>query len=167
MSVQSVVLWYHLKKTKKQDGSRIQVLLPFSFAGKKAMNKPLRPCRHAGCRRLTRETYCEEHRQVHAASRQQDRRVSSSRRGYGSKWRKERALFLLEHPWCVDCQKDGKREPATEVDHKIPHKGDPKLFWDKNNWQGLCHACHSRKTALEDGGFGRSPRGEKVSKNPR
>jgi 5-methylcytosine-specific restriction protein A len=44
---------------------------------------------------------------------------------------------------------------ATDVDHRIAHKGDMTLFWDPANWQGLCHDCHSYKTALEDGGFGR------------
>jgi 5-methylcytosine-specific restriction protein A len=38
---------------------------------------------------------------------------------------------------------------ATEVDHIIPHKGDMKLFWDSDNWQGLCKSCHSKKTAKE------------------
>ncbi|MFR3634507.1 MAG: HNH endonuclease [Sutterella sp.] len=37
-----------------------------------------------------------------------------------------------------------------------PHKGDMALFWDQSNWQPLCHTCHSKKTAREDGGFGNS-----------
>jgi 5-methylcytosine-specific restriction protein A len=32
------------------------------------------------------------------------------------------------------------------------------LFWDRSNWQGLCHPCHSAKTATEDGGFGNARR---------
>ena len=44
---------------------------------------------------------------------------------------------------------------ATVVDHIIPHKGDQKLFWDTRNWQPLCKPCHDKKTATEDGGFGR------------
>ena len=43
---------------------------------------------------------------------------------------------------------------ATDVDHVKPHKGDAELFWDEANWQALCHACHSRKTAAEDGALG-------------
>jgi 5-methylcytosine-specific restriction protein A len=45
---------------------------------------------------------------------------------------------------------------ATDVDHIIPHRGNQKLMWDQSNWQALCHACHSRKTASEDRGFGNS-----------
>jgi 5-methylcytosine-specific restriction enzyme A len=44
---------------------------------------------------------------------------------------------------------------ATVADHITPHKGDPVLFWDPDNLQSLCAACHGRKTATEDGGFGR------------
>jgi hypothetical protein len=30
------------------------------------------------------------------------------------------------------------------VHHKEPHKGDPKLFWNKSLWQPLCELCHNR-----------------------
>lgn len=49
-------------------------------------------------------------------------------------------------------------EPATDVDHIVPHKGNHELFWDRDNWQALCHHCHSVKTATEDGGWGRQPK---------
>ena len=42
------------------------------------------------------------------------------------------------------------------VDHITPHKGDKALFWQRANWQPLCKQCHDIKTAIEDGGFGRS-----------
>ena len=28
------------------------------------------------------------------------------------------------------------------VDHKIPHKGDWKLFWRRSNWQTMHKGCH-------------------------
>lgn len=61
----------------------------------------------------------------------------------------------MRHPFCVECEKEGREEPATQTDHIIPHKGDMKLFWDRKNWQGLCDHHHSVKTDKEDGGFGR------------
>lgn len=73
---------------------------------------------------------------------------------YDHKWRKARDAFLCKNPLCAHCQEDSLVVPATEVDHKIPHRGDMTLFWDKTNWQGLCKPCHSRKTATENGGFG-------------
>ena len=56
------------------------------------------------------------------------------------------AAYLLRHPLCVECQRKGRVEPATDVDHVIPHKGDMTVFW-KGPFQALCHACHSAKTA--------------------
>lgn len=80
-------------------------------------------------------------------------RLSSSQRGYGAQWQRLRLVILAEQPVCRGFTKDGKRchEPATEVDHIKPHKGDMELFWDMTNLQGLCKSCHSRKTAKSDG----------------
>jgi 5-methylcytosine-specific restriction enzyme A len=83
-------------------------------------------------------------------ARQYDqRRKSSSKRGYDAKWRKAREHYLSMNPYCVECG-----DLATVVDHIIPHKGDMGLFWDPSNWQQLCASDHSRKTVLKDGGFG-------------
>ncbi|MBJ7887986.1 HNH endonuclease signature motif containing protein [Bacillus licheniformis] len=116
------------------------------------MNKPLKPCNEPGCPTLTREGYCKQHKRDKPVYDQY--RESAARRGYDSKWRKARQGYLSKHPFCVSCMKEGRRVPATVVDHITPHKGDKKLFWDSSNWQPLCAPCHSRKTAKEDGGFG-------------
>ena len=113
------------------------------------MNKPLRPCKYPSCNTLTDKGYCDIHKPKEST------RLSSHQRGYTSKWRKASKGYLISHPWCAECMKNGVYEAATETDHIIPHKGDMKLFWDKSNWQGLCKSCHSKKTATEDGGFGR------------
>lgn len=108
-----------------------------------------RPCRHGGCMTLTTEGYCDKHKEdMHP------KRDSSSARLYGHKWRKESKQFLASHPYCAECARQGRHTLATEVDHIKPHRGNLKLFWDRKNWQGLCHSCHSTKTAKEDGGFG-------------
>lgn len=65
------------------------------------------------------------------------------------RWQHARRAFLREHPLCCDCGELGAVVEATDVDHVVPHRGDPKLFWDRSNWQALCHECHSRKTARE------------------
>lgn len=84
-----------------------------------------------------------------------EKRGSSSKRGYGSRWQKARDGFLRAHPLCAEHDRRGMVVPATVVDHIIPHKGDMVLFWDSSNWQSLCKPCHDEKTAREDGGFGR------------
>jgi 5-methylcytosine-specific restriction protein A len=120
--------------------------------------KPQRPCKKPGCPSLTRDKsgYCEEHKRQEARSYEQ-RRGSPIQRGYGYRWQKARLSFLRRHPVCEceDCKKNKRILPATVVDHVIPHKGNYFLFWDKNNWQAMAKSCHDRKTAKEDGGFGK------------
>lgn len=82
-------------------------------------------------------------------------RESSSSRGYDAKWRKARRYHLIHNPLCVACKADELVVQATVVDHRIPHKGDQVIFWDRSNWQSLCTEHHNIKTATEDGGFGR------------
>lgn len=83
-----------------------------------------------------------------------DRRESSSKRGYGYRWQKAREGYLRHHPLCAEHERRGEFVQATIVDHIIPHKGDKELFWDSSNWQPLCKQCHDAKTAREDGAFG-------------
>lgn len=108
--------------------------------------KPLTTCLHMGCRTLVPSGYCVEHQPAPV-----DQRESAVKRGYNYQWQKERVKFLSDNPWCVECHRHKRRIPANEVDHIIPHKGDMKLFWDRENWQALCKSCHSSKTATEQG----------------
>lgn len=94
----------------------------------------------------------------HPQRRAPDPRPTASVRGYGSRWQRARLLHLAEHPLCVSCESRGQVTEATVVDHRIPHRGDPGLFWDHDNWQSLCKECHDRKTATHDGAFGRLPK---------
>jgi len=116
-----------------------------------------RPCSYPGCNQLTTERFCEAHKKQER-QRLDERRGSSSERGYGSRWRKARLYFLKEFPLCVECEKQGRLTAATVVDHIIPHKGNKELFWDTRNWRPLCKRCHDRTTVLYDGGFGREVR---------
>ena len=81
------------------------------------------------------------------------RRGTPAERGYDNRWRKARAYFLAAHPLCVMCEREGFITAASVVDHITPHKGNPDLFWDRENWQPLCSAHHnSDKQAIERGG---------------
>lgn len=85
-------------------------------------------------------------------------RLSAAKRGYGRRWQKASKAFLREHPLCQcpECDEGRKRvKAATVVDHKIPHRGDMMRFWNPSNWQSMAKECHDKKTAKEDGGFGR------------
>lgn len=88
-------------------------------------------------------------------------RASASQRGYDSRWRKARLVYLMRNPLCAMCQ-----APAEVVDHIIPHKlwdavqsGDDKaigaaqkLFWDQGNWQPLCKTCHDSDKQRQERG---------------
>lgn len=83
-------------------------------------------------------------------------RKSASARGYDARWRKLRKAFLDANPVCVKCLEKNVYEQAVDVDHIQPHRGDDTLRLDWSNLQSLCKSCHGRKTATEDGGFGRA-----------
>lgn len=84
-----------------------------------------------------------------------DRRGTAASRGYDRRWKAFRDAFIAMHPLCVACEAAGLIVPAAVVDHIVPHGGDMGLFWQDGNHQSLCKVCHDRKTATEDGGFGR------------
>lgn len=104
-------------------------------------------CKHPGCGVLVRSGYCRAHRTIRRASPDVDRWYKSAR------WRHPvyglRARVLREQPFCAGYPPGSCRRlltDADDVDHKIPHRGDARLFWLRENCQGLCHTCHAAKT---------------------
>ncbi|QXH96104.1 HNH endonuclease [Pseudomonas ogarae] len=117
--------------------------------------RPKKPCNAQGCNTLTRNArYCDEHAHLLTSAARAKPRESSTQRLYTYKWQKASKGFLARYPLCAEHERQGEVVAATEVDHIVPHKGDATIFWNRNNWQSLCHSCHSRKTAREDGGWG-------------
>jgi 5-methylcytosine-specific restriction protein A len=57
----------------------------------------------------------------------------SPSRIYGRRWQRLRIAYLAQHPLC-EC--------------------DEVLLFDWDNLQAMTKACHDRKTAARDGGFG-------------
>lgn len=101
---------------------------------------PSQPCRYIDCKELIplgSGGYCATH------TLQVDRsyRGRGHRHLYGTKkWRVRSRAYLVRHPYCVKCGR-----MATEVDHVTPVE-DGGGMWDEDNWQSMCHPCHSRKT---------------------
>jgi 5-methylcytosine-specific restriction protein A len=110
--------------------------------------RPLKPCAQPGCPNLVESGRCADHDRKRQYYRDHPR-GSSTAQGYGQRWRRARARFLRAHPLCVRCG-----AVATVVDHKVPHRGNPTLFWDEANWQSMCKPCHDAKTARQ-GRWGR------------
>lgn len=106
--------------------------------------RPSKPCKKAGCHcDAVKQGYCLPHFKEYQRNKPRSW-TNVNDRGYTYQWRLARKVFLIEHPLCVECGR-----PATDVDHIIPHEGDQALFWNRLNWQALCHECHSRKTMKE------------------
>ena len=86
-------------------------------------------------------------------------RPSAAKRGYGRRWQSysRNRLAKVEYLLCVDPFGDhGVRVvKADATDHIVPAGPESSLFWKPENHQSLCWTCHSKKTAKEDGGFGR------------
>lgn len=70
------------------------------------------------------------------------RRGSASERGYDHRWTKASIGYRRSHPLCVGCEAVGRVTAAEVVDHVVPHKGDSRLFWDRDNWQSACGWHH-------------------------
>lgn len=114
------------------------------------MKRARKVCSAIGCPNLALpgRRFCKAHDQEYG--REMRGRRDPGTTLYGTLWRRESKAFLRDHPYCAD----GCGGLATVVDHIRPHRGDPVLFWDKDNWQALTKRHHDAKTAREDGGGG-------------
>lgn len=76
-----------------------------------------------------------------------------------ARWRRLRLAALERDNWT--CQQTGAllagKYPAPTspaVDHRVPHRWDPELFWDLDNLQSVTKAWHdSAKQRLERAGL--------------
>jgi len=66
------------------------------------------------------------------------------------RWRRLRAAHLRAHPWCVMCLERGEYTHASVVDHKRPHRGDTRLFFDAGNLQAPCKPHHDSTKQWEE-----------------
>jgi HNH endonuclease len=143
----------------------------------------LRPCSTPACSELTAGGPCEQHRR--ARQRDQDeRRGTSTERGYDAHHRRLRILCFQRDGWrCVDCgwepwlvrlfRKWSMGPPSTEqvleelrtnfrrgerhlhADHERPIAEHPDLRLDLDNLATRCDACHRAKTRRDCAGTGR------------
>jgi 5-methylcytosine-specific restriction enzyme A len=116
--------------------------------------KPLKPCNKIGCPNLTRERYCEQHKQINERSERDKyydryKRNKKSKEFYNStEWMKVRHAALVRDKYlCVHCLKSNRITKADVVDHIIPITVDWSKRLSLDNLQSLCHTCHNRKTA--------------------
>lgn len=111
-------------------------------------NRARRMCAQPGCAALAElgQTMCAAHAKARNAQR-----PTAAQRGYGSRWRRVRAMFLADHPVCCDpFGLHPERVVAThDVDHVVPRRrGGADIA---ENLQPLCRACHNHKTRIDLG----------------
>jgi 5-methylcytosine-specific restriction protein A len=104
------------------------------------------PCSYVGCPNLSGSRYCTQHVRVAAKDDARFRGTAASR-GYDARHRRWRTMVLARHPVCTMC----RLQSASVADHIVPlNPRDPRGGdWSLENGQGLCHACHNRKTATD------------------
>ncbi len=76
-------------------------------------------------------------------SRQRDETLPWRRWVKTARWQRLRWSVLVRD--LFTCQKCKRIETDTSqlvADHKTPHRGDERLFWDDANLQCLCKTCH-------------------------
>jgi 5-methylcytosine-specific restriction protein A len=113
-------------------------------------------CKAVGCGRIveSKSSYCPLHEYK---QREDDERKMKWLSGQSFKyrepwhewynttrWRKLRDTIIKSNPECVVCG-----NPATVIDHIVPHRGQEELFFDESNLQALCSRCHKDKTLAE------------------
>lgn len=90
---------------------------------------------------------------VKRAAEQPWRKWYSSARWRGPGGLRKRQLMRV--PWCEPCKVMGRSTPATVVNHKVPHRGDPRLFW-YGELESTCKNCHDQPIQrAENEGFRR------------
>src|SRR5215471_1392069 len=106
---------------------------------------PKQTCTYPRCSTLVAagQHRCAQHRRVGDV-----RANAAARRLYfTARWRELRARVLRQRPWCDECLAAGYGYVSTtDVDHRVPHRGDAVLFYDEKNLHALCKAHHTQKT---------------------
>lgn len=107
--------------------------------GARYLRLPPRPCTYPGCAALVSSgSRCEQHRAKPWATTT----TSSTARGYGARWRRQRAAQLMRHPYCESCG-----AVATEVDHIVPLADGGAS--SPLNLRSLCTRCHASRTGRQ------------------
>lgn len=101
--------------------------------GRRQAGQPCNRCGRGGKRQSRRE--------------HDQRRGSSTQRGYDYQWQQFQRRYLAEHPLCVDCETEGLVGAAAHVHHVAKLRAEPSRKYDEDNLMPLCAAHHDRRTA--------------------
>ena len=85
------------------------------------------------------------------------------KRYHSTRWKRTRAIVLQHSPLCSACHDAGRVTPARVVDHITPVRRGG-AFYDLDNLQPMCDACHNSKSGKESHGLDIS-QGDRGSRN--
>jgi len=101
-----------------------------------------RPCNFHGCPALTTSRFCVPHTKALQAA-YDERRGTSTARGYDARWARVRAMKLGRDPLCESCRDHDR--PAVLVHHRDRDPRNNRM----DNLTSLCMECHNAEHALE------------------
>lgn len=102
-------------------------------------------CNRSGCPGVVRDRVCSVcgPRRRESDVAMDDRRGSSSARGYDSRWERVRRMKLQQSPICERCAEEGRTTLAYDVHHIVPIRLAPELRLDLDNLKSVCRMCHA------------------------
>ncbi|TGA95623.1 HNH endonuclease [Sporolactobacillus shoreae] len=70
-----------------------------------------------------------------------------------TRWTKCRHVVLIRDAYlCQECLRRGLVTPANTVHHRVPARDNLALFFDQDNLEATCEACHNRDHPERSGG---------------
>ena len=100
-------------------------------------SKPLRYCLTPGCAQKTSQARCE----AHQASNRAVVRQGEDLRYRTQQWTDYSKQFRAEHPMCA-IQASYCTLITDVVDHILPVRTHPHLFWEVGNHRPACQSCN-------------------------
>lgn len=73
------------------------------------------------------------------------RRERSDQLYHSARWTRLARSFLMAHPLCEECRRQGRLTAAQCVDHIVPMPICRDYFYDVSNLQALCNDCNLAK----------------------
>lgn len=134
--------------------------------------KPMRPCRKAGCRNLTRDGCCEEHRHLDTEDkRERQMRYDETKRDrrakafyHSEEWRRTRpAALSRDFGLWQRCLKEKRIRSADMVHHVKPVRTCWELRLEMSSQVSLCDECHGKTDHGSPGSEKGSGGGDKIS----
>lgn len=106
-------------------------------------------CHFLGCKedKIFGTNFCQKHGAKRSEKYKENAKLYNS-----AGWKSIKASARSLHPLCASCLSRGIVKQTEHIDHVIPHRRLVDRFM-ANVFQGLCAACHTQKTALENQGI--------------